>query len=155
MSAALASAVPVTRSQALQCLARGMQANVADYGRLRDLLQTQFALALRHDTGGLSEIATGITRLCATLEARRAERVRLVDIFAGPLVNTPRRDVIAELIAQLPGAYRAMAERLWSSLGRLAAECKALNSRNCQLLMDQHDIMQRVLHSESDIYVAD
>jgi len=31
-------------------------------------------------------------------------------------------------------------------------ECKALNMRNCRLLMDQHDIMQRVLQTEADTY---
>lgn len=149
------SAPPLTRQQALLRLAKGMQADVADYGVLRDLLEAQFALALRHDTDGLAEIAGRISTLCETLGGRHRERRQLVDLFSGPRVSPPRKDVVAALIAQLPATYRAMAELMWTSLGLLVKECKALNSRNCQLMMAQHDIMQRVLGGESDVYVAD
>lgn len=150
-----ANAPPPSRQQALQRLAKGMQDDVADYGRLRELLETQFALALRHDRAGLSAIAENISTLCTTLDARRAERVELVDVFSSALSDTPRHQVIARLLAQLPGTYRAMAELLWNSLQLLVKECKALNSRNGQLLMTQHDIMRRVLSNENDIYAAD
>jgi flagella synthesis protein FlgN len=53
---------------------------------------------------------------------------------------------------RLQGASRSAFDNCWSALEAAVQECKALNTRNCRLLMDQHDIMQRVLQTESDTY---
>lgn len=139
-------------AQALRQLTAGVRADRADYVRLRDLLESQFEAALHHDTGRLVGLADEIVGLCSTLDGRRLERNELLGIFAQALGDTPREAVVATLLAHLPAPHRQSAEADWAALGEQVRECKALNGRNCQLLMDQHDIMQRVLHSGAEIY---
>jgi flagellar biosynthesis protein FlgN len=139
--------------QALQQLALGVQADLNDYGSLKALLQTQFEAALRHQTSALAQVAGEITALCQILQVRRLQRVTLVDQCAALAADASPQDKVEALLAQLPFAYRAVAQSLWHKLQALVHECKVLNLRNCTLLMDQHEIMQRVLNDESDIYV--
>ena len=63
----------------------------------------------------------------------------------------PGRDMAA-LLPHYPERARRGVEAAWASLESLVRECKALNARNGRLIVDQHDIMQRVLHGEADIY---
>ncbi|HSD40195.1 MAG TPA: flagellar export chaperone FlgN [Rhodocyclaceae bacterium] len=141
------------REQALQRLALGVQADLNDYGSLQVLLQTQFEAALRHQTAGLAQVADEITALCQILQARRLERVTLVAQCAELARDASPQEKVEALLAHLPSAYRGAAQAIWHKLQALVHECKALNVRNCTLLMDQHEIMQRVLNDESDIYV--
>ncbi|MFT4173471.1 MAG: flagellar export chaperone FlgN [Rhodocyclaceae bacterium] len=136
--------------QALLLLAQGIQSDLADYERLRGMLEEQFAAALRHDTPALARLAEDIGMLCAALEVRRGERVTLVNALVGPEVPPAGR--VEAVFARLPGRYRTAAETLWQGLGERVAACKALNVRNGALLTEQHDIMQRVLGTESDTY---
>lgn len=140
------------RQQTLIGVARGMQADIADYRALRDLLQAQFEAALRHRPAELAQLARDISTLCETLEKRRVERVGLVDSCVEVTVNLPREERVMAVLLQLPASYHGLAQSVWQTLQKLVPECKALNLRNCNLMMDQHEIMQRVLNAESDIY---
>lgn len=142
----------VTLAETLFRLAAGVRADVADYGLLRERLEAQFDAALHHDTGRLARLADEIVALCGTLDARRGERTRLIGVFASALKGTPAADAVPALLAHLPEGQRSAAAADWADLCLLVRECKALNVRNCRLLMDQHDIMQRVLNDGDGIY---
>lgn len=126
----------------------GMRADLHDYRDLRELLEAQFLAALEHRSADICDIGARITALAATLEQRRAERAALAALLA------PRGGRIAmRTVAQrLQGASRSAFDTCWSALETAVRDCKDLNLRNCRLLMDQHDIMQRVLHAEPDTY---
>lgn len=127
----------------------GMRADVHDYRRLRDLLEEQFGAALQHRTDAIGEIGGRITELTAVLEERRCERVRLASLLDAGRTS---RVSISAVAQRLQGASRATFDVCWTALEALVQECKALNIRNCKLLMDQHEIMQRVLNAEADTY---
>lgn len=126
----------------------GMRADVSDYRRLRDLLEAQFLAALQHRTEDIRQIGSDIVELTSALEQRRRERVEL----AGLVVPRSSPVSIGVIAQRLQGASRSAFDTCWTSLEAAVKECKALNLRNCRLLMDQHDIMQRVLNAEADTY---
>jgi flagella synthesis protein FlgN len=125
-----------------------MRADVNDYTRLRELLQAQFVAALQHRTGEITDVGEKITALASVLEVRRRERVELASAVVGRA--TPAS--ITTVASRLQGTSRMTFDACWTALEQLVKECKALNMRNCRLLMDQHDIMQRVLNTEADTY---
>jgi flagella synthesis protein FlgN len=138
----------MTRSELLMRLSRGLNADLAAYGELKALLQAQFDAALRHETVRLAEISDAVTELAETLEARRRERVDLVGTF----LEGDAEPSMTKVFASCPEAARAMLQGWWSELENLVRECKALSGRSCTLLVDQHEIMQRVLNGEANIY---
>jgi flagella synthesis protein FlgN len=138
----------MNRREAFKKIFNGMRADVRDYSVLRELLQTQFTAALQHRTDEIRDVGERITGLASLLEARRSERVDLVVAIAGP----SSRASITAVAARLQGASRTAFDTCWSALEQSVKECKALNMRNCRLLMDQHDIMRRVLSTEVDTY---
>lgn len=131
----------MTRRAALQKLFHDMRADIEDYQRLRQLLQEQFEAAVRHRTEQVRELVERISGIATVLEARRRERVALVRKLAPRAV----KPTIEQLSSQLQGPARASFDRCWTSLYALLEDCKRLNERNCHLLMEQHDIMDRVL----------
>lgn len=129
---------------------RGVGLDVRDYRLLQALLDDQFRAALRHQTSRLEDLAARITAITQALETRRVERVALVRVLAGPgagSVASPEA-----IFSQATGRSREALESGWRMLQALVHDCKRLNTRNCQLLMDQHGIMQRVLHGEDETY---
>lgn len=135
----------MSRKQALEAIVRGILADVADYRELKALLGEQFEAAVHHQTERIAQVGVRIVGLAERMEERRLERVRLAGrLGAG--------SAMAAVFALMPGPVRELAETSWSALETMVRECKALNSRNCQLLMDQHEIMQRVLDSEANVY---
>lgn len=140
---------------ALQKLFQGMRADVEDYRRLRELLEEQFEAIVRHRAEQVRDVVGRISDLASTLDARRRERVEL----ARRLTPAGQRPSIVLIAAKLQGASRVAFDECWTSLEALARECKQLNERNCHVLMEQHEIMRRVLaqvargHSaEADTY---
>ena len=128
---------------------QGMRADVHDYEALRELLQSQFHAALQHRTEEIRVIGERITSLTTVLEDRRRERVELATMLAGKRTGVS----IAAVAERLQGASRTAFDACWAALEQSVKDCKALNMRNCRLLMDQHDIMQRVLNRQTDTYV--
>lgn len=150
-TAARPSAAAAPRSSRAEYVARVLQtvrADLAGYRQLRELLDSQFEAALRHQSAALQEVAEQITALVDVLEQRREERVALVAKVTGQ----PRPDSMEPIFKLLNESSRTSVEGMWRELEHLVVECKALNARNCQLLMDQHEIMQRVLNGEVDTY---
>jgi len=131
---------------AIDRVMRGVGEDVRGYRELCELLETQFAAAMAHDGPQLEELAARITGRVDALEARRAERVRLVHELFGAHAR------MATVIESLGGARRQMLDAGWQSLEALVRRCKQLNERNCQLLVTQHDIMRRVLHGDAETY---
>jgi flagella synthesis protein FlgN len=136
----------VSRQEALALLMRGVGQDLRDYRRLKAMLEEQFMAALRHQTALLKELAERVTTTVEVLELRRRERVALVGHIVG--AGAP----MSAAFALLSGSERSAVESGWKMLDALVNECKQLNSRNGRLIMDQHGIMQRVLHGEEQTY---
>lgn len=134
------------RGEAIARLLRDVLSDVADYGALRLLLDSQFDAALRHDATALRLLAARITDAVQVLDARRRLRARLV---AG-LYGTEGR--MEHVFAELPEDNRERCRAMWTGLQARVADCKRLNARNCLLMTDQYEIMQRVLHGEDQTY---
>jgi flagella synthesis protein FlgN len=133
----------MTAREALGRLIKGVHADLGDYRTLRELLDVQFEAALKHRAAMISDIAERITELTAQLEKRRLERVALAKVLIGKQPNV----TISAVAARLPASTRAAFDEWWQSLEKLVQECKRLNQRNCDLLMNQHEILRRVLQA--------
>lgn len=136
------------RSDVLRSLISGVHADHADYQQLRRLLGEQFDAALRHDTQALATLGERITAQVAVLDGRRRERMRAVALLG---LRAPA--TMEQVIALFAHNMQAAVLQLWKALEALVLECKALNGRNCRLMMEQHALMQRVLAGEADTYV--
>lgn len=138
-----------TRGEALSRLVAGLLADEDDYRQLRALLEEQFTAALQHHSVRLTELAEQVVTAVERLHVRRRERMALAQRLLGDAV-APTMTALGRL---LPAEARAEFDRRWQSLEELVRDCKRLNYRNCRLLMDQRDIMRRVLGQDADIYV--
>jgi len=134
----------MTVREALGRLIKGVHADLGDYRTLRELLDAQFEAALKHRSAVIGDVADRISALTAQLEKRRIERVALAKVLAGK----PNHVTIAAVSARLPASARPAFDEWWQTLEKLVQECKRLNQRNCDLLMNQHEILQRVLQAE-------
>lgn len=134
----------MTAREALSRLIKGVQADLGDYRTLRELLDEQFEAALKHRTAVISDVAERITQLTAQLEQRRLERVALAKALLGKKTNV----TISAVSARLPGNVRAVFDQGWQTLEKQVQECKRLNQRNCDLLMNQHEILRRVMQAD-------
>lgn len=139
----------MTRGQAIEMVMAGILADVEGYRQLHDLLEAQFAAALRHETARIAEVGEKITETATAMENRRVERVSLVRRLIGAAEPKPMQ----ALFGVMSASRRQLAESSWRELEERVRDCKALNERNCRLLMDQYEIMQHVLNGEADIYV--
>lgn len=135
-----------TRQDAMRALLQGIAADQLAYAGLQALLEQQFEGAVRHQSARLAELADAITALVDTMEARRAERVALVQRLVGP------HGTMAQAFALLKNPARERMEADWHTLELSVRECKRLGKRNSDLLVEQYTIMQRVLHGEELIY---
>jgi flagella synthesis protein FlgN len=140
----------MNQRDALKRLMMGVGADRNDYRRLRELLEQQFAAALKHDAGALAVLNDEILALVERLDANRRERPELTATVLG----TGKKATIEAVIDSLSGLPARALEEWWDELKQLVARCKELNARNGQLMASQFEIMQRVLHGESDTYVA-
>ena len=136
----------MSHGPALTRLMQGVGADIQRYRELVRLLESQFKAALQHDAVELSELANGVTELVVTLDASRRERNTLVRGMLGDGVP------MTGVFKLLEGARREALESGWHALEDLVRESKRLNARNCQLMMDQHSLMQRVMHGEATTY---
>ena len=134
------------RQDAMRALLAGIAEDLQAYKGLQDLLEEQFEAALRHQAARLGDVAEAISTLVDTLQARRAQRVALAQRLLGPTGN------MAQAFALLKNAAREKIEADWKTLETMVVECKRLSKRNSDLLLEQHSIMQRVLHGEDQLY---
>jgi flagella synthesis protein FlgN len=133
-------------------LLQDIHSDLDDYRQLQLALEQQFSAALAHDAAALSCYADRISQLVAQLQQRRLRREQLArQLLAG---NVGRKPSLMALFALLPEPARQRCQQQWQALQALAADCKQLNERNGQLLLNQHECYQRVLFGESDTYAA-
>ena len=130
----------------MRALLAGIGDDLQAYAGLAALLEEQFDAALRHQGPRLGELAEKITAMVAEADARRIERVSLAQHLAGPNAT------MTQVFALLKAAGREKMEADWLALEALVIECKRLSKRNADLLVEQHGIMQRVLHGEEHTY---
>lgn len=135
----------MTLREALGRLIKGVHADLGDYCTLRELLDVQFDAALHHRSAVITDIAERISSLTAQLEARRAERYALAKVLVGKQSSV----TISAVSARLPANARPSFNEWWQTLEKQVQECKRLNQRNCDLLMNQHEILQRVLQADT------
>ena len=141
-----AGVAALSRQDAMRALLAGIAQDLQAYIVLQDLLEQQFDAALRHQGPRLGQVAEAISALVDTLQGRREQRVALAQRLLGPTAN------MMQAFALLKNAAREKIEADWKTLEAMVVECKRLSKRNSDLLMDQHSIMQRVLHGEEQIY---
>jgi len=127
-------------------LLQGIADDGQDYARLHELLEQQFRAAIGHKLGALAELAEQLGSVATALEARRARRVELATVLAGP---QPSMDAVFALLR--PDA-RARVLADWAALEQQVISAKALSRRNGDLMADQYTIMQRVLHGDDQTY---
>lgn len=141
-----ASPPALTRQDAMRQLLQGMADDLAAYRQLQELMEQQFLAAIRHQSAALGTLAETISALVDTMEARRVQRVALVQRLLGA------SGTMEQSFALLKNAARERMEKDWQTLELLVRECKRLGKRNSDLLVEQYSIMQRVLHGEEHTY---
>lgn len=135
-------------AEALSQMLRDMHADRSGYARLHELLDAQFQAALRHQAQQLVGLAEEISGLVDELETRRATRSHLLKQLLGR-ETTPS---LSGLLQRLPGQVGQTLTVAWQGLEQQVRECKRMNLRNCQLITDQHALMQRALGVEEPSY---
>ena len=146
MSNAGAGVAKATRQDAMRALLAGIAEDVRAYPLLQNLLEQQFQAALRHQATQLGQVAEAISTLVDALQQRRELRVALAQRLLAPTAN------MAQACALLKNPAREKIESDWKTLETMVVECKRLSKRNGDLLLEQHSIMQRVLHGEDQLY---
>ncbi|WP_229415708.1 flagellar export chaperone FlgN [Pseudoduganella armeniaca] len=140
------TAPALSRQEAMKQLLQGVTDDKAGYAQLLSLLDEQFDAAIRHQRERLGSIAAAIADLVDTLETRRARRVELATVLAGP------QPTMEAIFALLRPESRARVQEDWAALEQMVGAAKAGGKRNGDLLAEQYTIMQRVLHGEDQLY---
>lgn len=122
-------------------IALGMQQDMAAYRALETMMGEQFHAALRHDAAAMQAVAQRITAQAQILEQSRQQRVA----HAQALLPAGTPVTMTALFKQLQGPLQQQLHHLWRQLESLVQHCKALNVRNCQLIMEQAHTMRQVL----------
>ncbi|WP_229213479.1 MULTISPECIES: flagellar export chaperone FlgN [unclassified Duganella] len=137
---------PTSRQDAMRQLLAGVADDLLAYAELRGLLEQQFDAAVRHKGPQLTAVAEAISALVDVMQARRTQRVALVQRLLGPA------GTMLQAFALLKNSARERMANDWNTLEQMVIECKRLGKRNSDLLVEQYSIMQRVLHGEEQIY---
>jgi flagellar biosynthesis protein FlgN len=140
----------MTPSQSMQRLLVGVRDDMADYRRLRELLDAQFDAALRHRADETGDVVARILELTQVLDGRRRERVQLARLILGG--GSEAELSLHALSARMPAATRHAFDLCCAKLEQLVRECKRLNRRNCHMMTAQHDSMRRAQNAEACIY---
>lgn len=122
-------------------IAQGMHQDVAGYREMHTLMQAQFHAALRHDAPAMQDVAERIAAQAQSLEQSSQQRV----VHARALLPVGAPVSMTAVFALLQGPLQGQLQALWQQLETSVQQCKALNVRNCQLIMEQAQIMRQVL----------
>lgn len=128
-------------------LAQGMQQDLKAYEALRELLKAQFHAALSHDTAAMEQLAQRISAQAQQLAQSTQERSEHVSALLPAGTPPSMRAAFALLKAPL----QQQMQGLWTQLEALVQECKAMNLRNCELIMEQAQLMQQVIGGSSAV----
>lgn len=131
-------------------IAQGMQQDLQAYAHLRSLLHTQFHAALRHDAPAMEQVAQQISAQVQQLEHTRQER----GSHARALLPADAVLSMAAVFALVQDPLRQQLEGLWAQLEAQVQACQMLNQRNCQLIMEQAEVMRTVIagSAQPEIY---
>ncbi|WP_316682099.1 flagellar protein FlgN [Ralstonia flaminis] len=119
------------------------------YRKLAQLLDDQFAAALRLDAALLGQLAKTIAAEADSIDARRRHRVELLGNAPGAVQAFGERALAGERHTAQRKSFIARC----NELNALTARCKALGARNGALLAAQYEAMQRLMHGERHVYV--
>ncbi|MBV8503227.1 MAG: flagellar export chaperone FlgN [Paucibacter sp.] len=141
---------PLTRllTQLLDVLARDVQA----YRELHALLQAQFEAALAHRAATMEQLADRIVAQVNSIEGRREDRESVLTQLIGRRERPGLRTLAARLPAAVPATLRERLSLSCTQIEQLAMDCKQLNLRNCELIHEQHALMQRLLGQGEAVY---
>ncbi|WP_426400108.1 hypothetical protein ACN9M1_18985 [Ralstonia sp. R-29] len=118
------------------------------YRKLAQLLEDQFAAAMRLDTQALAALAKSIAVESDAINLRRRYRVERIGHAPGAVLAFGQRLLSGDKHA----AQRASFVERCTDLKAQAARCQALTARNGGLLAAQYEAMQRLMHGERHIY---
>lgn len=122
-------------------LAQGMQQDIQGYQSLRDLLHEQFHAALRHDAAAMEQVA-----LCISAQAEQlAQSTQVRRTHVSTLLPGASQLSMRAAFALLKPPLQQQMQALWERLETLVQECKAMNVRNCGLIMEQAELMHQVI----------
>ena len=132
----------------LRLLLTDMQADLRSYAQLHGLLDEQLAAIAQQRSEELQRIATQVTALVDELDGRRRQRRELVATMLG------RKHGLSmdEALERLPIKAAAVLREAWQTLEQAVQLAKQLNARNCELMIEQRSLMQRLLGNEQDTY---
>ncbi len=119
------------------------------YRKLAQLLEDQFAAALRLDTAALATLAKAIGAEADAIDLRRRYRMERIGGTPGAVLAFGKRLLAGDKHA---AQREAFVERC-TEVKTLATRCKTLTNRNGSLLAAQYEAMQRLMHGERHIYV--
>ncbi|WP_175885458.1 hypothetical protein [Burkholderia sp. BCC0044] len=137
-----------TKGDPRQLLA-DVAADGVGYRRLAQLLEDQFAAALRLDTAKLGALARSIAAEADAIELRRRHRTEWLGHAPGAVLAFGRRLLAGDRYA----TQRASFVDRCAEVKVLAARCQALTRRNSRLLVAQYDAMERLMYGERHTYV--
>lgn len=132
----------------LRLLLTDMQADLRSYAQLHVLLDEQLAAINQQRGEELQGIATQVTALVDDLDGRRDQRRRLVATMLGRQHELSMN----EALERLPSKAARVLRDAWQALEQAVQLAKQLNARNCELIVEQHALMQRLLGSNEDTY---
>lgn len=132
------------RDKLLQVFRQDVLDDRADYLQLETLMQCLYDQLMRRDCPGIDQSNVRIDAHLQRLAARAGRRSKVLAAF-GLAADEPG---IQRLLQQYPPAQAASLDAAWPALGQLAARCKALNTRNGQLLAQHHDLLNQLLAAQ-------
>jgi flagella synthesis protein FlgN len=138
----------VSITDALRQLLSGMQADQRSYALLQGLLEDQLAAIAQQRADELERLAQRITAQVDELDVQRKLRRLLV----ARLLGREETLSMAAVLERLPVAAARVLSEAWTSLEQAVFLCKAMNARNCELIVEQHALMQRLLGAQTDTY---
>ncbi len=139
----------MAQATALTRVFEELDRELAIYRGLADMLEQQYAMAVRMDTAAMTRISEDIASEVRQLDAQNGGRhPRLLDVVA--LIC--RRGAEGTASPQLDASQHAALEVRCRELRQLAVQCKSLTIRNGNLLASQFETMHQVLHGEAHTY---
>ncbi|WP_077033540.1 flagellar export chaperone FlgN [Pelomonas sp. KK5] len=138
----------MSSAELLRQLLLGLQADQRSYLLLQELLDEQLAAIAQQRSQALEKLAARITALTVQLDEQRRLRVELVSRLLGPKTEPS----MTTLFERLPATAARVMREAWDALELQVRQCKALNKRNGELIVEQHALMQQLLGTEEHVY---
>ncbi len=135
-------------AEVLRQLLGGMQADQRSYTLLQTLLDEQLAAIAQQRSEELNRLAQRIGALVDELDTQRKLRRLLVARLLGREIDLS----IAAVFERVPVAAARVLREAWLGLETAVRVCKTANARNCELIVEQHALMQRLMGAEQDTY---